>query len=384
MTGRAPAGRAGKGLETQACAGHLPRGDSYALGPVAALAPNRSDTSGLVTERWLGADVRCYRDRPRTIVELLDRAWRLHPQRIALETPEGDVTYAELAELVDGAAERLAEEGIAPGDRVAVALRNGLDIVVAIWACARLEAVFVGLSTRLAPPQWAYVLGHSEASLALAHPEYLESLQQAAAEAGIPADRVRPVDDHLTGRRRQWDADRALPDQDSSYAVIYTSGTTGRPKASRMVHRGSVHSAIAYVRTMALTADDRTAITFPLYYMTGHIAQVSTMMLTGGTCVTVTDLAASRLVALVAEKRITYLMDPAATAQAITPDGWLRSGDPCRIDDEGYVYLLDRMKDVVIRGGNKVYSVELEYLLARHPDIEQAAVFGIPDALAFE
>lgn len=281
---------------------------------MAALEPNRSDTSGLVTERWLGADVRCYRDRPRTIIELLDRAWRLHPHRIALETPEGDVTYAELAELVDGAAERLAEEGIAAGDKVAVALRNGLDIVVAIWACARLEAVFVGLSTRLAPPQWAYVLGHSGASLALAHPEYLESLQQAAADAGIPADRVRPVGDHLTGRRRRWDADRAFPDQDSSYAVIYTSGTTGRPKASRMVHRGTVHSAIAYVRTMALTADDRTAITFPLYYMTGHIAQLSTMMLTGGTCVTLTDLAAGRLVALVAEKRITYLM--------VTPSLW--------------------------------------------------------------
>jgi acyl-CoA synthetase (AMP-forming)/AMP-acid ligase II len=78
-----------------------------------------------------------------------------------------------------------------------------------------------------------------------------------------------------------------------------------------------------------------------------------------------------------------YLGDPAGTALAIR-DGWLHTGDFCRVDDEGYVYLLDRMKDVVIRGGYKVYSVELEYLLVSHPSIEQAAVFGIPDKLAFE
>src|SRR5687768_4570541 len=77
--------------------------------------------------------VRCYPDRVRTIVEALDRAVRLFPDVVAIETPEGDVTYAELADLVEGAAEKLAEEGLVPGDRFAVALRNGLDIVVAIW-----------------------------------------------------------------------------------------------------------------------------------------------------------------------------------------------------------------------------------------------------------
>jgi acyl-CoA synthetase (AMP-forming)/AMP-acid ligase II len=78
-----------------------------------------------------------------------------------------------------------------------------------------------------------------------------------------------------------------------------------------------------------------------------------------------------------------YIGDPVATAAGIV-DGWLHTGDLCRIDDEGFVYLLDRIKDVVIRGGYKVYSVELEYLLVSHPKVQQAAVFGVPDALAYE
>lgn len=78
-----------------------------------------------------------------------------------------------------------------------------------------------------------------------------------------------------------------------------------------------------------------------------------------------------------------YVGDPAATATAIR-NGWLHTGDYCRVDAEGFVYLLDRIKDVVIRSGYKVHSVELEYLLVSHPRIEQAAVFGVPDKIAYE
>ncbi len=446
--------------------------------------------------------VRCYPDRVRTIVEALDRAVRLYPDVVALETPEGDVTYAELAELVEGAAERLLEEGLAPGDRFAVALRNGLDIVVAIWAAARAGLVFVGLSTKLAPTQWAYMLAHSGAALALGHREFMDGLRRAGAEAGLAPDRIRDVGGHFTGRRRPWRGEAVgFPAEDRTYAVIYTSGTTGRPKASRVVHRGAMHSAIAYVRTLALTAGDRTAIVFPLYYITGHVAQVTPMMLVGGTSVPVPDVVPREFVQLIAQRRITYLMvvpsiwplllrdknftwpdlahveigafggspvpistiaalrarmpqlrlydaygltethspatilldsefrrkpgsvgrplpcadvrvvdddghdvpvgeagelwikgpmvttgyfgDDDATAAALT-DGWLHTGDYARVDDEGYVFILDRKKDMIMRGGNKVYSVELEYLLVSHPDIAEAAVLGVPDRLAYE
>jgi len=78
-----------------------------------------------------------------------------------------------------------------------------------------------------------------------------------------------------------------------------------------------------------------------------------------------------------------YFRDPDATDAAIT-EGWLHTGDLVRIDDEGYVFILDRKKDMIMRGGFKVYSVELEYVLVSHPDIAEAAVVGVPDTLAYE
>jgi long-chain acyl-CoA synthetase len=73
-----------------------------------------------------------------------------------------------------------------------------------------------------------------------------------------------------------------------------------------------------------------------------------------------------------------YLNQPDATAAAMQ-DGWLRTGDIGRIDEDGYVYLLDRLKDVVISGGENVYSSEVEGVLHRHPAVAEAAVIGVPD-----
>ena len=459
------------------------------------------DRDGLVLEPWLGTFVRCYPDRPRTIVELLARALERFPDRCCLVTPEATVTHRQFAELVEGAAARLTELGCREGDRVAVCLRNGLDIAVAIWACARAGLILVALNTRLRAAQWAYMLQHSGARIAFGHPEFVDDLRVAGAEAGLPATAVLPVDDHFVGSRVPWDPRRPFPDQDSTYAVIYTSGTTGRPKASRIVHRCTVHSAITYVRALALTRDDRTAITFPLFYITAHIAQIAPMMLVGGACVTVADFDAATYVELLAVEKISYMMVvptiwplllrqpkftgaalghvtigafggspmPATTVQALRSqmpqlrlfdaygmtethspatilfdhefrrkpgsvgrpvptcdarimaddgrplahdepghlelrgpmitsgyyadaeatrvalsDGWLKTGDIARIDSEGYVFLLDREKDVIIHGGFKIYSVELEYVLLSHPAVDQAAVVGIPNRIAFE
>ncbi|MDQ6797522.1 MAG: AMP-binding protein [Actinomycetota bacterium] len=457
----------------------------------------------VVRQAWLGADVLSYPNRPATILDALDRAVVRFGDRCYIVAPEGELTYREFAELVEGAAERLAEEGLGAGDRLAVAARNGLDLAVALWACARLGTILVGLNTRLAPAQWSYMLGHSQPSLALAQPEFLAGLQSAADDAGLARQRVRSLDDHLTGRRRPWtynDADR--PDEAATYAVVYTSGTTGRPKASQVVHRASMHSGITYSRVLHLTGDDRTAVLFPLYYISAMHAHMLPMMLVGGTCVLVAgptpleflevlesqhitwmyavpsfwllmlrlegfawpalpDLAVGAFggspfpVSSVAELRrrlpqvrlhdiyglsethspatmlldeefrrkpgsvgrplpcmeacivdddgiqlsdgeagelwlrgslVTtgYYNDPGASAAAMAPDGWFRSGDIARIDAEGYVYILDRKKDMINRGGHKIFSAELEQVLTDHPDVDDAAVVGVPDPLSFE
>ncbi|GGR77263.1 long-chain-fatty-acid--CoA ligase [Micromonospora fulviviridis] len=69
-----------------------------------------------------------------------------------------------------------------------------------------------------------------------------------------------------------------------------------------------------------------------------------------------------------------------ATAEAIDADGWFRSGDLGRMDDEGYFFIVDRKKGMIIRGGYNVYPREVEELLYEHPAVREAAVIGIPHA----
>jgi long-chain acyl-CoA synthetase len=68
-----------------------------------------------------------------------------------------------------------------------------------------------------------------------------------------------------------------------------------------------------------------------------------------------------------------------ATAETVR-DGWLHTGDVGFLDDDGYLYISDRAKDMILRGGENVYCVEIENCLSDHPDIEEAAVIGVPDA----
>lgn len=74
-----------------------------------------------------------------------------------------------------------------------------------------------------------------------------------------------------------------------------------------------------------------------------------------------------------------FLGKPEETAKVITADGWFRTGDIGKVDDEGYVYVHDRLKDMIITGGENVYSPEVERVLSEHPAVLECAVVGRPD-----
>jgi acyl-CoA synthetase (AMP-forming)/AMP-acid ligase II len=73
-----------------------------------------------------------------------------------------------------------------------------------------------------------------------------------------------------------------------------------------------------------------------------------------------------------------YLDDPAATEEKIV-DGWVRTGDIGRFDENGFLYVLDRLDDMIISGGFNIYPTELENVIANHPAVTETAVFGVPD-----
>ena len=445
----------------------------------------------VVVQTWLGAPALSYARRPATVLDVLDRAVRRWPERTAFVDVDGTaVSYAGFADRVETAAASLRARGLAPGAAVAVASGNTLDLATLVFACARAGLVMVGLNTRLAAPQWAYMVEQARCRLSLASPEHMEHL------AG--AEPLTQVLREAAPRQWAYTADDR-PTEDATYAVVHTSGTTGRPKASQVVHRCSVHSGMSYQRVLQLGPDDVTAVLFPMYYISAMHAHVLPSMLAGATAVLVDTASPKEYVALLREHRVSwayavpswwrlclrvndfrdlpdlawlgaggapfpadlmaglrerlpgarlldvyglsethspgciatdedlrarpgsvgrpldcmqaqvrgedggvlpagepgdlwlrgslvttgYLFDEQASAKAVV-DGWLDTGDVARIDASGAVTVLDRSKDMINHGGTKIFSAEVEALLRRHPAVEDAAVVGVPDALAGE
>ena len=74
-----------------------------------------------------------------------------------------------------------------------------------------------------------------------------------------------------------------------------------------------------------------------------------------------------------------YFNNPEGTREAFWNNGWFRSGDVGLFDEDGYLYIVDRIKDMIITGGENVYSLEVEDVLYTYPDVQECAVIGSPD-----
>ena len=73
-----------------------------------------------------------------------------------------------------------------------------------------------------------------------------------------------------------------------------------------------------------------------------------------------------------------YWKLPEETAKTLLPDGWLRTGDAGYLDADGYLYIHDRVKDMIVSGGENIYPAEIENVLMAHPAVADAAVIGVP------
>lgn len=436
---------------------------------------------------------------PITIGELLARRAALMGEHTALITSERVWSYGRLDAYVARLAQVLIDANVRPGDRIAVALRNGAEYVGLYYAAARVGAILVGINWRLATPEIAHILADCAPRLVVCSAEFVLVVETASKGLAI---RLLSVGCGATGHERLEDhIERAQPfagtsdvAPDAPLAICYTSGTTGRSKGAVLTHAQMFWAAETIGSTVDYRTGDVNLIATPLFHVGGlsfatlfsargaavvmppawvpegvieaiesqrvdHFFAVPAMLesllaavtergeglarlrwiMTGAaplplrlieafrslgvpvlqsygatetagpaTCVDLDHVGAKagsigrpffysdvRVVRSSGEPAVPeeigelqvrgphvfagYWNDPEATHRAFA-NGWLVTGDVGYRDAEGFFYLVDRKKDLIISGGENVYPAEVELVLAEHPAIAEVAVVGVPDA----
>ena len=422
------------------------------------------------------------------------------PDKPAIRFDGEEISYAALAGRIKAAARVLTRElGVSTGDRVAHLGLNSPDMLVLLFACARMGAIFTPMNWRLAPPEHAFILGHSGACILIADHEFIGHV----AEIGtivqdMPLASIGPPPPGW----RDWNLlidsaqghDKSEGSYDDPVLLVYTSGTTGRPKGALLTQSNLFWNAVNSIHMHDMTSSDHVLTTIPLFHVGGMNIQTLPCLHAGGTVtlharfdpaatlaaiaedrpsLTVlvpaqmsalmslpdwgtADLSALRFVttgsmivpvpliekfharglAMVqiygstetapvvvyqtqadAERKLgstgraglhselrlvdeagddvpagtkgeilirgpqvmrEYWGDPAATAEALQ-EGWYHSGDIGHLDEEGWLYVDERKKDVIISGGENIYPAELEAVLDECDLIAESAVVARAD-----
>ena len=284
-----------------------------------------------------GVDVLAYRHAPASLRDV----WLMsagHGERDYLVYAGERITYAEAHRRVAALAVALAERGVGPGDRVAIAMRNYPEWMLAYWAVTAMGAVVVGMNAWWVAREMAYALDDSRPAVLIADRERLQRFSELRArfpELSVIAVRAEAATpdwaqdwNELTLVGAEGGAGQAaLPEQaidtDADACIFYTSGTTGQPKGARLTHRGCVNNimniafinsvqprALAYaagVEPPAPGAEEpvRALIATPLFHVTANncVAQVTT--LSGGKLVHMYKWDPAAALRLIEEEKIT-------------------------------------------------------------------------------
>jgi O-succinylbenzoic acid--CoA ligase len=233
----------------------------------------------------------------------LSRAAASRPGQVALDTPGGICTYAELLARVGGAAEQLREGGAGAGKRVAIALPAGLDFAYALHACLMLGAVAIPVDLRMS----------------------------AAEQARIVEGATVLVDESLTVSRNEAPAGRDLKtahDLDATAVVIHTSGTSSAPKPIELTYGNLLWSALGSAVALGLDPDERWLCALPLSHV-GGLSILVRSAIYGTTAVVHERFEAERVLRTLREEQIT-LVSLVATTLARLLDAGLDHPPPLR------------------------------------------------------
>src|SRR5215213_7342583 len=222
----------------------------------------------------LGADVSSSAMTPLRYLERSASVWKDRP---AVVSGERTWTYAEHHERVRRAAGAVRGElGIEPGDRLAVLLPNVAPMLELHYAVPGVGGVLVPLNTRLASPEYAYILEHCGAKVLVAYRALQKALDPALEEMGDKAPRVIWVEEDDADSDYEQLLDDADPidlerpeDERALISINYTSGTTGRPKGVMTNHRGAHLHSLGVIAEAGLTPRSTYLWTLPMFHCNG-------------------------------------------------------------------------------------------------------------------
>ena len=400
--------------------------------------------------------------------------WAQHaPARTALHFQGVDLSYAQLWARTERATRGLAGLGIARGDRIAFLGYNHPEMLVLLFAAARLGALLVPLNWRLTAHEHRAILADCDPKALFHEAGFAEHASALPSATRIGLGAALPEADPLLAGQ-----------DDDEVLIVYTSGTTGAPKGAVLSQSALLWNGFNSIHAHDLRQDDHVLSPLPMFHVGGLNNQTLPALLAGATVTlhrrfepglwladvamrrptlsllvpatmqaviahpdwTKTDLSSLRLVntgsmvvpeslirvfharkvpigqiygatetaplatvlmahdahakagsagkpALHCEVRIVdsevqvrgpnvmrrYWNNPEATGAAFTAEGWFRTGDLGRWDDDGFLWIAGRSKDVIISGGENIHPAELESVLADCDAIAECAVIGVED-----
>ncbi|MGF1236580.1 AMP-binding protein [Streptomyces sp. 2-6] len=357
-------------------------------------------------------------------------AWRArvarNPDAAALRYFDGVLSARDADAASDALAAAFEARGTRRGDRVGVYLQNVPQYALVLLALWKLGATALGLNPMYRRHELRRIVDDAAAvGIVCADTDVEETLGTLAGSTVrwlistsaldyqsrddprvfTTTDRPAPAPDgDLVALIEEFAGSRPAPvrpARDDVAFLTYTSGTTGPPKGAMNTH-GNVLSVVESCRAWTgLGAGDVVLAVAPLFHITGAVVNAAIALLSDATLVlagrfrpevvldafaehgvtfTVGSITAyNALYALPHAKPEQYWGRAEATAQTM-PAGRLRTGDVAIVDAEGWVYLVDRLKDQINVSGYKVWPREVEDVLYEHPAVLEAAVVGRPDA----
>ncbi|KUH89050.1 long-chain-fatty-acid--CoA ligase [Mycobacterium sp. IS-1556] len=420
------------------------------------------------------------------------------PDAVALVAGDRTLTFADLDERSNRAAQAFRAAGVGFGDRVAFIEKNGIEFFEVVCALSKLGAIVVPVNWRLAPAEMAHIIDDAGARVMVVGTEFfghVEAIEDrlAAAVVAVGAHPRWPRFDAWLAEHPAEDPCVTTQPDDVAF-LMYTSGTTGAPKGVMLTNDNYFCKATGIAEKWRFDADSVSLAVMPMFHMAGS-GWALVGLCEGARTVVLRDVDPSAILEAVGRHGVTnmllvpvviqrlletpgvertdftslraivygaspitddvlvkalerfdcdllqvygqtettgsitqldrhdpellrscgkpfpwvqvrivdpegravpvgtvgelwtrsrqnmrgYWNNPDATAATLTGDGWLKTGDAGYLDGEGYVFLHDRVKDMIVSGGENVYPAEVENVLMTHPAVVDAAVIGVPD-----